>query len=214
MMRRWHGVHSFFLAVLFLSSCGDDDIVDPPSRYLPQTSPESVLDNLQTAYVQRDIAEYMKLLADDFRFYLDEGTRQRNSGLPVFWGRDQDSLATYLVFMSPDVTDIRIDLSFGPARPADEFGHPDRVYIDVLDTFLEVDLRPAPGNSEGLTLRIDAQHQRFFLRKGRTPDDTDSKTWYIVEWRDYGQRGAPGHGGAGLAVENSTWSYIKALFRK
>lgn len=196
------------VTAMLVASCGDKDIVDPGLDYLRQTSPENVLANLQTAYKARDIEGYSALLSDDYHFYFDDGTRQRES-LPEFWLKQEDPGCTALLFDSPEVSDIRIHLTFGSLREA---AAPGVVYLDVLDTFLEVDLVPSLQRPEGLTLRIDGQRQRFYFRKGRTMQDTDSDTWYIIEWRDYGVQGAPSTSAARTAVESTTWGAIKAHY--
>lgn len=214
MLRRSVWCLLFLAAAVSWAGClkgGPGKPLAPEVVYLPRTSPENVLRNLETAWKNRDIEEYAKLFAEDFRFYFDEGTRQQNGTLPVFWNAVDESTQIAALFSSPLVTDIRIKLQFGPAKDAGEPGRPGWVYIDVLDTFLEVDLEPEAGELEGLTLRIDGQKQRFFFRKGRTPEDTESEIWYIVEWRDFGNAQAPGRTSEGLLVEPTTWSRIKSL---
>jgi len=188
------------------SSCKPEERQDYCFINCPQASPDNVLKNLQTAYLTKDIRQYSRLLADDFRFHVDTGTRQQ-LGLPEYWLHDEDSLRTRMLFESPKVSDIRIKLTYGSPRPSTEVGGEDQVYIDVLDTFLEVDLAPSPSRPEGVTLRVDGQLQRFFFRKGRTPADPDSLNWYITEWRDYGF----GATAPDLAGENTTWSRIKSF---
>ncbi len=202
-MKRAHHRHllsALIPATVLAAALAGCTKIEPPVRavaILPQTSESNVLRNLQTAYKTRDIQEYAKLLAEDFQFYFDEGTRQQNGTLPVFWNQFQDSVETGALFASSDVTDIRIDLSFGSPRPVSEIGRENWTSVDVLDTFLEVDLRPQPGELEGLTLRVDGQKQKFLFRKGRNPADTDTTTsataklYYITEWRDFGMQGKP-----------------------
>ena len=78
------------IAAVSLTSCGDEDTTEI-SKYLPPTSPRNVLMNLQQSYLDRNADEYGKLLADDFRFYINEDTRRQNPSLPEFWTSQEDS---------------------------------------------------------------------------------------------------------------------------
>jgi hypothetical protein len=91
--------------------------------------------------------------------------------------------------------------------------------VDVVDTFLEVDQLPGPGESEGVTLRVDGQLQHFYFRRGKNPADTLAASpaagiYYLVEWRDFGMGSSKATtAGERPAVEESTWGRIKSFFR-
>jgi hypothetical protein len=155
-------------------------------HYFLQDSPDHVLRNLQTAYKSKDIAEYAKLLAEDFQFYFDPDTRA-DKGLPEYWNRFTDSTQTGKVFASNEVNDIRISMTYSPTPlPVDELGRTTWQLINVGDEFLEVELKATPGQVEGITLVVDGQIQKFYFRRGKTPDDSLSSLFYITEWRDLG----------------------------
>ncbi len=204
------------VTMILMSGCGDDPAKPDPSAYLDASSPENVLENLQTAYKLRESMPYADLLADDFRFYFDEGTRQQNGSLPEYWERSEDAAQTGALFASDQVTDIRVDLRHGAAEPVTVAGRESWLRIRVTDTFLEVDLKPQPGELEGLTLRVDGQQNDFYFRKGKSAADTLSGSataqfYHLVEWRDFGvgRSAAPD-----VLIESTTWGRIKALYRK
>jgi hypothetical protein len=186
------------------SGCTKTEDFIPPPDFRPQDTEDNVLYNLQQAYKQRKYDEYAKLLADDFQFYFDEGTRTLK-GLPESWNRFEDSTETARLFLSAEILDIRIELHYQPtAIPVNELGKENWTKIDVLDTFLEVDQAPKPGEVEATTFRVDGQLQNFFFRKGRTPADTlpespTSSLVYLVEWRD---RGEGSNSVSGLIAKN------------
>lgn len=158
-------------------------------EYKPRTSPANVAHNLVVSYSKREIERYAELLAEDFQFFFDAATRP--AGIPIFWTRLEDSTGTARLFRASDVTDIRITLTYGVDKPVTQVGRDKWRWIQVTDTFLEVD-QPPVGGGEVLTLRVDGDLQDFYFRQGRTPGDTlpDSETaklWYLVEWRDQGR---------------------------
>jgi hypothetical protein len=175
------------LLPLALGTTGcEKDPIEVVDVYLPQISEDNVLHNFQVAYRRRDIVQYSKLLADDFQFYFDPVTRGE-LGIQ-FWTRTEDSLKTELLFTSPEVTKIAIDLKW-PAKTAQPSNQlPPRdiwTYYVIRDVFLDVDF--APAGQEVTTFRVEDQFQRFFFRRGKSPTPAaDDTLVYIVEWRDFG----------------------------
>lgn len=164
----------------------DTEVIEDAGDYLPQISEDNVLHNFQVAYRRQEITEYAKLLADDFQFYFDPATRDE-LGIQ-FWSRTEDSLKTELLFDSPEVTKIAIDLKWPArtARPSNQLPPRDVwTYYDILDVFLDVDF--APAGQEVTTFRVEDQTQRFFFRRGKSPTPAENDTLvYLVEWRDFG----------------------------
>jgi hypothetical protein len=99
--------------------------------------------------------------------------------------------------------------------PITDPAKPDWELINIGDEFLEVELQATPGQTEGITIVVDGQIQKFYFRKGRTPADTlasslTSSQYYIVEWRDLGvQLAVSDH----LMAQPSTWSMVKTFYR-
>ena len=181
----------------------------------PRLQASDVIKNLQAAYKQRNIAEYAKLLADDFTFCFDPATRPDN--VPECWDRAADSTATGRLFAAVDVSDIRIVLTYGADVPVSEPGREKWRFIRITDTFLEIDKVPATG--EVITFRVDGDVQDFYLRKGRSPADTlaaspTSREWFLVAWYDRArQYSAQWPSVSGTATEAvTTWSGIKGAY--
>src|SRR5687767_8056260 len=107
---------------LALVSCQDEKPIENFEFYDAAIAERHVLKNLQTAYEYRNVEQYSILLADDFRFYLESGTREREQ-LPEFWNRFTDSVQTRKLLQSPDVTDLKIKLTFA-ATPQSVPGKP------------------------------------------------------------------------------------------
>lgn len=188
---------------------------DPGAFVSPRLNPGDVLKNLQLAYKQRNIAEYARLLADDFTFCFDPATRPEN--VPECWDRAADSTATARLFAAVDVSDIRIVLTYGSDVPVSEPGKEKWRFIRITDTFLEIDKVPATG--EVITFRVDGDRQDFYLRRGRNPADTlaaspTSKEWFLVAWYDRArQYSAQWPSVSGTATEAvTTWSGIKGAY--
>lgn len=199
----------------FLLGCGDDDERPVAERQRPATE-AAILDTLEVNYRLQQTDFYADLLADDFRFYLDPITREREQ-LPEFWDRMTDSTQTAKLFGAEELIGVKINLTFNSV-PQPVSGKPHWTYIDVGDTFIEVELGPTEEFEDGVTILVDGQVQRFIFRKGRTEADTlavspTAKNIYIVEWRDRGISFNPQAGaGSRLLSEASTWTRIKVLF--
>lgn len=209
-------IGSFLLMSLALVGCQDDKPIEYFEFYDAAIAERHVLKNLQTAYEYRDVEQYSVLLADDFRFYFESDTREREQ-LPEFWNRFIDSVQTRNVLHSPQVKDLKIKLTFD-ATPRSVPGRPGWTNIDVVDTFLEIELGPTNEFAEGVTLLLDGQVNRFYFRKGRTEADTlatspTASLYHVVEWRDLGNPSGLLAAKAGQATIPLTWSSLKTLFK-
>lgn len=203
-----------FVVVLLVFGCGEDTIEpDLQPLYLPNTSPENLVKNLQTSYRRREIDQYTKLLAPEFVFVFQPADAgQIPNGT---WNRDADSLGTGALFRTPDVSNIRIDLLFGAAEKPQETGFAEDVrQIRIKTTFLEVN-----ESASGITLQI-TDPQDFFFRPGRTENGEDPGTWFLLEWRDLPSVSSPGHPlnlrerslSLSPETETSTWGKLKSKY--
>lgn len=202
-----------------IQGCGgtkDSQVIWDPLYISPRLRPSDVLKDLQIAYKGRNIAEYAKLLADDFTFCFDPDMRP--AAPQSCWDRAADSTATARLFTATDISDIRITLTYAGDMPVNEPGKEKWRRIRVTDTFLEVDRPPPVG--EVITYRVDGDRQDFYFRKGRNPADTlatspTAKEWFLVAWNDLGRlNGSAATSAAGPkpAVETTTWGSVKLLF--
>jgi hypothetical protein len=194
---------SAFMAIgLFLTACDGD--MEPSSE---QDTEADILVALRENYEERDSHQYPGLLADDFRFYLHPRTMEQEH-LPEFWDRASDSLHTALLFSSPELISLNLDLAFDPHAYPD----PDKQRQTTIDAFAYLELEIITNHQTGETavLRLRGQAQRFLFRRGRTEADTlaaspTANTFYLVEWRDLGS--------SPLQILFTTWSDIKNLVR-
>jgi hypothetical protein len=210
-------IGSVLLMSLAFVGCQDDKPIEDFEFYDAAIAERHVLKNLQTAYEYRNVEQYSVLLADDFRFYFESETREREQ-LPEFWNRFTDSVQTRNLLHSFDLTDLKVKLTFD-GTPRSVPGKPGWTNIDVVDTFLEIELGSNDDFPDGVTLLLDGQVNRFYFRKGRTETDTlatspTSSLYHVVEWRDLGSPSGALSGKAGPTVTPWTWSHIKTLFKK
>ncbi len=175
----WGGV--FVALAGFAWGCGEELVGDPgdlPPGYLPQTSPENVLQNLQVSYQRREIEEYVKLLDPVYIFKFQQADIPPD--LPrEYWNRDEDSTMVAALFDNPDV--VRISLDFGPfaAEDAGRLDEPQANRIRLTHVRIEVELR------DGTTLQAGSDLMDMYLGRGRAAAGTDSTKWYIFEWQDF-----------------------------
>jgi hypothetical protein len=203
-------VHGRALVLLlmagFFAGC-DDEVTSPkptPSPYASPTEPESLITNLQLSYRRREIQEYAKLLASDYKFRFqpidanDIGTQ--------FWTRDQDSTGTRALLTTPEVSDIRLNLIPGARDLTVDATPPvDSLRIRIVTTDLQVD------QTDGTTWVVTDQ-QDFYFRLGKAAQGEDPTHWLIYEWDDLPTLAAPRllldpaiHG-------STTWGKIKSKY--
>ena len=192
------------LAVLLCGGCSDDKCVQCPNTlYLEQTSPENVIHNLEVSYLERDIDQYIKLLAPEFIFKVQPVDV---AAYGEFFTRDQDSAGTEALFTSPLVSNIRILLTYGAAIDSIEAGFPPGTKkIRVQPTFLEVD------ETTGITWQVDGDIQDMFFRRGIAENGENSAYWFLIEWRDIPGGGTAPRAGT-LDPGGTTWGRIKARY--
>ena len=209
----------FVGAAFWVSGCGSDEPTAPAPPERGGASPNEVLDLFQEEWRARVIVEYVRILADDYRFVLDPNTRDE---LGVEWiDAEEDSTVVARLFTSVEVTKIAIELVWpGPPVPSERVDGPGWVRLDVHDVFLDVDF--APAGQEVTTFRVEDQTQRFHFRRGITPGDSlpespTSERWFLVEWQDFGVGGIRKGSGPSFvssrAEEATSWSLIKFRVR-
>ena len=151
----------------------------PPSvegpAYPSPTQPEQVIQNLQTAYIAKDLEAYLSCLdPDSFKFYFDSQEDSIAEILREYWGLDslvwgysQERIATEELFDA--VNSIQLTL-FSRGLQYDSTGTRATALYDYI-----LSLDPSPPD-------IDLVEGRalFVLRK--RPSDG---LWYIVLWQDY-----------------------------
>ncbi len=154
----------------------------PPTLYLPQSSPASCLENLITAYVDRNIDEYLKLFPEDFTFVFSPEDITQDPSIPQQWGLAEEREFAENMFAS-DIVD-RVELGFTQSV-ADTSDHefPDTWKVGVT----EVELRVHTRNEEGeyLLLKVSGGFATFYFKE--YPEETASDgqpLWRIWRWED------------------------------
>jgi hypothetical protein len=157
-------------------------------EYLPQTSPENVLYNVELAFKHRDIDRYCEQIARDFRYHFNPWDLG-DPGLPpgAVFGFEEDSIATGDVFKSESlscagclVVEFRSRITRGNSIPDNRASHEGWRYVLVASLVIETDLDCPEG---GRVERVNVGRVDYYFRKGRTPEDSASNLWYIVERR-------------------------------
>lgn len=197
-------------ALALLTAC-EDDPAQPAaesSEYLPLTTRNAVLSNLEVAWGNRATDRIDDLLDDEFTFYFHP------ADIGVQWSRADEIAATERLFTSNSVVvptgpvcrSIRLDLSldevtWDPIAPTtnalSETWYTATVYYSF--TFqMEPDKTyvSEPGARAQLTVREVAV-------EGGTE-------WRLVEWRDLGNDLPSGRQTA--SADERTWGAIKALY--
>jgi len=186
-----------------LVSC-DEDPVDPGPihvSYASPTAPESLITNLQLSYRQREINEYVKLLAPEFIFKFRPA--DANVVGAEFWTRDQDSTGTRALLTTTLVSEIRLDLIGGPRDVSIDASAPvDSVRIRIVTTDLQVD------QTDGITWVADAQQDMYF-RQGKAENGEDPVRWLLYRWDDSPPLPAISEFQAG---GHTSWGNLKFLY--
>jgi hypothetical protein len=191
----------FLMLSMLVFGCGEDATQPAvkPSLYASPTAPESLIANLQTSYRNREIKEYAKLLAPEFKFVfqpIDANTIGTDS-----WNRDQDSTGTCALLATTQVSEIRIQLTHGARDATLDTSPPvDSVKVRIVTTDLQVD------QTDGTTWVVSDQQDLFF-RTGKAANGENPQHWFIYEWDDLPSLGSPVLAGGG-----STWGSLKAMF--
>ena len=202
-MNTFIGRAIFLLSIAVLLASCDEDPVEPgpiQSHYASPTAPESLITNLQLSYRQREINEYVKLLAPEFIFKFqpldanDIGTQ--------FWTRAQDSTGTRALLTTTLVSDIHLNLIGGGWDLSIDSSDPvDSVRVPIITTELQID------QTDGITWFVTDQ-QDFFFRQGKAENGENPAHWLIYEWDDLPTLGAPG-----ISTNRTTWGKVKSQYR-
>ncbi|MBD3348322.1 MAG: hypothetical protein GF400_03880 [Candidatus Eisenbacteria bacterium] len=185
----------------------------PPTviEYRLRTTPSNVVHNLQSAYKDKNLEEYLDCLAEDFEFFLNPDDVTPGSGLPESWGKSEESNIHEAMFSEVDTIGVdRIELTLTNLEISFDPGElPEDPSDDRYTHKEETDLRVTVGD---LTLLANAD-QEFVFQIDPNETGPDGETlWEIIEWwdleEDPGGR-APADGNA----DRVSVSELKAMFR-
>ena len=217
---------SMLLAVLVLtvSGCWNPFAPDPvppvpipPPEFRDRLTPEDVLHNLETAYVYKDLDQYLDCLSEDFEFYPDEDdvNDPQNPVPPVWWKIDETIMHTNMFAEDSDVDNITLTLTI---TSIDYFPgvDPEDPLDDTCECIVDVDLRVNLTNGNGFYASTPSQ---FDMRididqPNAVPDPDDVLWWEINYWYDLGDRGGSrGDTSSEENIEHISVGMLKNLFR-
>ncbi len=201
--------------LLLLPACEEDPVAPSGGQstqsFLPLTTREAVLNNLELGWVKRNAGRIDELLDENFTFYFSPG--DVGGGLPPSWNRAAELAATTALFTSnqvqypvgPVCRSIRVDLQLDNVTwtevpiPVAAYGEgwytatvpytytfemlPDNTYIAV------------PGAGAELTVR-----------------QVEGGQWRLVVWRDL-ESTIVASSAAPAEEAETMWGGIKALYR-
>ena len=195
------------IAALTLGGCstgtGPDPIPGP--EYRDRLTPEDVLYNMELAYEEMDVEEYLDCLAVDFIFYPDERDVQNPElEIPPEWYKtDERMMHEHMFGEGSDVESISLTMTVSSL--VYDYGIPEDPEDDTCTCVVDVDLRVsvvsmtyvATGGSS-YDMRIDQDQT----------GPGGAHLWEIYLWYELGDSGR----GGSSAREESSWGSVKALY--
>ena len=169
------------MAAAVLGGCGSDEenpVKPPGPKYLELTSPQNVLQALQTAYQTRDTVE-TKLLYDSNYIGISEDLSNPAQSLTFSRYDEVQHVAT--LAQSSTISSIVLDM--GPSSSwtrlsSDDPSHPEWAMISISSWFVEI-----YDGSTGYQAQSTNPMVFAFTPTVAAPGDT---TWKIVRWTETG----------------------------
>lgn len=177
-----------FLGLLPGCPWSPEKTVKPPdvvSKYLAQSSPGNVMENLRTAYMERNLDEYKKLFAADFTFvFAPADATDPDNPTPTQWSGAEEFTSTENMFRDDLVEKIELEYgSLGVAEPdsANWGAGAWKMKIDGVN----LAVRTRNEQNEPLTYLVPGTTEVFFFREDKnTPASDGRPTWFIFRWED------------------------------
>ena len=171
------------------------------SDYLDPTSPENVLLNLERAYGERDLDEYLDCMSEDFKFHFTEEDQQGWPQLPPwFYKSDEQQVHENMFGDEWNVESIHLTLTVASVEtiPGGDLRTDDDVVIHA-----EADLMVNLGDLSYLA----TNSQDFYFRTVAGSEEREGRVlWEMFDWHDLDRRDNGGR------VEEAGWGGIKYCF--
>jgi hypothetical protein len=187
----------------------------PPAEYRVRLNPENVLHNIRTAYVDRNVNEYLDCLSEDFIFYPDErDVQDPELEIPPEWYKSNERIMHQNMFSeNSNVEDISLTMTI--TSLVYDYGIPEDPTDDTCVCVVDVDLRVSVFGD--LTYLANAQSQynmRIDVDQPNNPPDPEGELWWeIYLWYDLGDPGPGRTGGEDEpGVQRVSLSELKSLF--
>ena len=213
---------SVLLAVLAftLSGCWNpfapdegDPVPIPPAEYRDRLTAEDVLHNIKTAYIYRNVDEYLDCLSEDFIFYPDERDVQNPElEIPPEWYKvDEGFMHQNMFSENSDVESIDLTLTVSSLVP--DYGIPEDPLDDTVVCVVDVDLRVRViGDLTYLATAQSQYNMRIDVDQPNEPPDPNGTLWWeIYLWYDLGDPGRDG-GEDGPGVQRVSLGELKSLY--
>ena len=185
----------------------------PPAEYRDRLTPEDVLHNINTAYIYRNVDEYLDCLSEDFIFYPDERDVQNPElEIPPEWYKvDEGSMHQNMFAENSNVESIDLTLTVS------SLVYDDGIQEDPLDDtavcVVDVDLRVRViGDLTYLATAQSQYNMRIDVDQPNEPPDPDGTLWWeIYLWYDLGDPGRDGRED-GPGVQRVSLGEFKSLY--
>jgi hypothetical protein len=190
-------------------SSGPDIPAGPEFR--DRTSPENVLYNLELAYEEMDLDEYLDCLSEDFEFFPNEDdVNNPELDIPaVWWKVDEAAMHENMFAGDSDVETITLTLTI--ASITYDEGIPEDPLDDTWICTVDVDLRVnlVTGTTYLATAPSEFRMRIDIDQPNPIPDPDDVLWWEINHWFDLGGEGRGAEAGR---IEDGSWGGIKAMY--
>jgi hypothetical protein len=188
--------------ILLQLGCSSSNGPDVADAYLDPTSPDNVLSNLERAYGDRDLDEYLSCLSEEFKFIF-EGGFPGGDVPPWLYRSDEQQIHENMFEEEGMVLSVSLALATTEIETVSVFGNggtPLPTVVYTVDAELDIEIQG------GLILMARCpQEYRFRAIDGSREGEVH---WEIVEWRDLEEEGRI----AGRSSEDVTWGAIKLIF--
>jgi hypothetical protein len=190
-------------ALIWGCSSPTDNEGPPSIDWELRDSPQHVIDNLVTAYKNKDVEHYLDCFAPGFIFFLNPGDVIEHPELePGYWGKAEERVIHEGMFGDGDL-------------------HADHVTLTLSLIGAPISIEPTPGEihwqyKEAVDLSVyvgDTQYwatapSMFEFRIDQDQEGPNGETlWEIISWYDLQSSERSGSG------QSRSWGVIKALYR-
>jgi hypothetical protein len=192
------------VGALALWGCGDDDDnpMEPEPNEPARSTPSELLSIFfETAYTEQDSTLYPHMLDEAFTFQFlpwDADSLRDVLGEDDFWGKTPDVASTMMLFGTPNVTGITLNILVN-----NEDADTSCVGCRRVESTVTLRIETIGDGTEPLVFTVDSP-QTFVVK----PDPSDSTKWVILRQidRPSSLKAEP------QSVESSSWGNIKGLF--
>ncbi len=182
------------------------DIPEGP-EFRDRESPENVLYNLELAYEEMDLEEYLDCLSEDFEFFpCQDDVNNPDLNIPaVWWKVHEQDMHENMFADSSDVESISLTLTIMSIEC--DYGIPDDPFDDTCVYIMDVALLVHLITGDGFLATAPSE---FHLRVDTDQQGPGNELWWeICYWFDLG---GGGRGAVSGRVEDATWGSIKAMY--